>query len=415
MRFNIILILLGMLLISANLNAWDPQHSGTGQLYDIDFPPGNTNVGYACGSGGLILKTTNGGTDGWPRIQSPLAMEYNGISFPDESNGYIAVSDSGFILKTVDGGSNWIIQRVGQNVSFTAIHFPVDPNVGWATGLGGQVWFTFDGLNWAAIPIPEPINLLGLHFLDDNLYGWIVGDQGVCYRTPNAGLTWLGCTTNVNQRLLDIHFTDKVNGWVVGTGATVLQSIDSGWTWTEVNIPGVPGNVSFQSVIFPTPTNGYICGSGGWFCRTTNGGSSWEAYVITPIHNYYGMDFPSGYLTGWICGSEEAILYTPDGGVPAIEESKLKPGIAKKFLDCTPNPFRSNTFIKFAQPVKGNATLKLYDAKGELIRTLTLNKSGKVNWDGRDDLNHKVAPGVYLLEYKTDAGLSERIKLVALD
>lgn len=412
--FNkIIFLLMGTILIAANLNAsWTVQHTGSGQFYDIDFPQGQLDIGCACGPSGLIYKTANGGVL-WEQKQTPILKDFTGISFPTAMTGYICGGDSGIIMKTTDGGEIWEHRSVGPQVRFNAIDFPVDGNTGWACGLSGAIWFTFDGLQWASISTPEPHNFQDIYFAD-NLHGWVIGDMGVCYRTYNSGLTWFPCTTDVNDRLLGVHFNTLANGWIVGTSKTVLQSNDSGVHWTRVDIPSVPENVTFQSVVFPTSTDGFICGSNGWFVRTTNGGSSWEPYIINPPHTFYALEFPAGNMTGWLCGSEEVILKTTDGGAPGIEESNLKSGIIKNSLICTPNPFHANTIIKFGLPINNNATLKLYDAKGGLVRILSLNKNGEVNWDGRNELNQKVKSGVYLIELNHN-GINQRQKLIFMD
>lgn len=412
--FNkIIFLLMGTILIAANLNAeWVEQHTGSGQLYDISFPHGQLDFGYACGPNSLIFKTANGGSQ-WDPKESPVLTDFTGISFPTANIGYVCAADSGWILKTTDGGDIWEVTQVAPNVRFNDIEFPENENVGFACGLSGAIWFTFDGFQWASVSTPEPHTFQDLDFVS-SVSGWVVGDQGACYRTPNAGLVWLPCSTGVNERLLGVSFTDLANGWTVGTSKTVLRSNDSGYTWTPVEIPGVPENVTFLSVDFPTSSNGYICGTSGWFVRTTNGGSSWESYVINPPRVFYGMVFPSGTMTGWLCGSDEVILKTTNGGAPAIEESNLESNIIKNSFVCAPNPFRDNTVIKFGQSLNGNASLKLYDTKGELVRILSLNKNGEANWDGRNELNQRVKSGIYLVELNHN-GVTQHQKLIVMD
>ncbi len=57
---------------------------------------------YICGSGGVMYKSTDGGTT-WGRQDVPTKLDINAICFFDETRGF-AVGDSGLILYTQTGG-----------------------------------------------------------------------------------------------------------------------------------------------------------------------------------------------------------------------------------------------------------------------------------------------------------------------
>lgn len=64
-----------------------------------------------------------------------------------------------------------------------------------------------------------------------------------------------------------------------------------------------------------------------------------------------------------------------------------------------PNPFNPMTTIDFAIPSGGKASLRVYSARGALVRTLIdkrLSAGGyRAGWDGRDESGHAVSSGVY--------------------
>jgi hypothetical protein len=66
-----------------------------------------------------------------------------------------------------------------------------------------------------------------------------------------------------------------------------------------------------------------------------------------------------------------------------------------------PNPFNPATTIRYALPVEGQVTLKVYDILGREVAVL-LDKAEKPSgyhaeiWDGRNRNGVKVASGVYL-------------------
>ncbi|MEO0093995.1 MAG: FlgD immunoglobulin-like domain containing protein [candidate division WOR-3 bacterium] len=63
--------------------------------------------------------------------------------------------------------------------------------------------------------------------------------------------------------------------------------------------------------------------------------------------------------------------------------------------------------------------IRIYDLSGKLVKTLSTSPQSLVNghsliWDGRDEANHRVAPGIYFLEYKTNSE-TQRLKLAVLE
>jgi len=70
-----------------------------------------------------------------------------------------------------------------------------------------------------------------------------------------------------------------------------------------------------------------------------------------------------------------------------------------------PNPFNPTTTIGFSLPEAGNVSLKIYNIKGQLVRTLVdgATPAGyhEVNWDGRDQSDRAAASGVYFYRLET--------------
>jgi hypothetical protein len=71
-----------------------------------------------------------------------------------------------------------------------------------------------------------------------------------------------------------------------------------------------------------------------------------------------------------------------------------------------PNPFKTTTTIHYSLPGAGTVSLKIFNIRGELIRTLQESKqlnSGKheVTWNGTDDSGNRVSPGFYFYQLQT--------------
>ncbi len=80
-----------------------------------------------------------------------------------------------------------------------------------------------------------------------------------------------------------------------------------------------------------------------------------------------------------------------------------------------PNPFNPETTISFTLPKRAEATLRIYNSAGQLVRTLVSEQlpagEHKVVWNGTADNGQQVASGVYLYRLDVD-GLMVQRKLV---
>jgi len=79
-----------------------------------------------------------------------------------------------------------------------------------------------------------------------------------------------------------------------------------------------------------------------------------------------------------------------------------------KLLPNAPNPFSKFTNIKFQISKAGRVSLKVYNAAGQLVRTLVSDHLGAgehgVVWDGRDEQGRQAAAGVYYSQLITSEG-----------
>lgn len=110
------------------------------------------------------------------------------------------------------------------------------------------------------------------------------------------------------------------------------------------------------------------------------------------------------------------------GGVYALGSG---PGITSPLLPAEvilngnfPNPFNAQTAISFSVPSACNATLRIYDMSGRLVRTLVDEEiaaaSHTILWNGRDETGVSVGSGVYFCRLEA-AGRSFTQKLICLE
>lgn len=402
--------------------------------------------------------------EGWSALPgAPEAGRLDDMHFVDPSTGWV-VTSSGEIHHTTDAGASWALQ-LNTDRYFRSVQF-VDATTGVAGTLGGQLLYrtTNAGADWLtipneSIPMPRPEAVCGLAGSGDHLFGtgayfgpavfikstdrgasWTSRDMSAfarnlvdCYFwsadsgfaaggsplaptskpvilfTADGGTTW---TTRhlggVNGSYCwKIFFVDRLVGYVTvyDTGnASVLKTVDGGLTWTALPIVGL---TSLEGIGFASPTQGWVDGWGG-SARTLDGAKSWTVVPMvgneeTGMNRFQLFGPLSGYAVGFTVYKYDATISSaPAGALP----SSLASTTSRFLLSSSPNPFDSETRIRFVLPSESFARVRLYDALGREMQTLldeTLSAgSHEVVWDGRGPLGHRAAPGVYL--YRIDAG-----------
>lgn len=103
-------------------------------------------------------------------------------------------------------------------------------------------------------------------------------------------------------------------------------------------------------------------------------------------------------------------------GEPTVVLADLASPAAFLLLPNYPNPFNPETTLRYQLPEAGQVQLKIYNALGQVVRTLVdgLQPAGaqQVVWDGRDEGGQDVAGGVYL--YRLEAGDRVQTRLMLL-
>ena len=95
------------------------------------------------------------------------------------------------------------------------------------------------------------------------------------------------------------------------------------------------------------------------------------------------------------------------------------PALPEQFLlsQNYPNPFNPTTTFEFALPKPARVTLRIYNLRGQEIRTLVDAQKAagrhRVTWNGEDRHGNRVASGVYVYQLKTEEFVATR-KLILL-
>lgn len=102
-------------------------------------------------------------------------------------------------------------------------------------------------------------------------------------------------------------------------------------------------------------------------------------------------------------------------GILHVASSSLAAS-AVKLEQNSPNPFNPVTKIRFAVSKDSKVALRVYNVRGQLVKTLANERMAQgmheVNWDGRDASGSHVASGVYYARVASEGGATDVIKMV---
>jgi photosystem II stability/assembly factor-like uncharacterized protein len=288
---------------------WSPQVSSVTTLLRSTWPV-DADKGYAVGSDGVILRTSDGGTT-WERLfactsgaacsatsADRITTALNAVSFVDANNG-LAVGDSGLILRTTDAGGTWTPRYACQltnpcqenssdriTTSLNGVHNTA-ANAVTIVGAGGRILKSADGGSAWSLQNGAGVsqNLNNVWFADDQ-NGVAVGDQGTVLKTTNGGSAWsaqhacatsANCTSTssdrINDALFGVMLTNSSNGFVSGGNGVVLTTANGGTQWTKQ----VTGVTQALNDIHFVGSTGYAVGGAGTILTSSNGGAAWTA------------------------------------------------------------------------------------------------------------------------------------------
>ncbi|MEO6904209.1 MAG: YCF48-related protein [Bacteroidia bacterium] len=229
-----------------------------------------------------------------------------------------ACGSNGTMLKTIDGGSTWIKQITGTNENLYYTFF-VDVNRGFAVGDNGAALRTTDGgINW--IPMSIAPEYLRSCWFQDATTGYVTGGQsgisGSVYKTIDGGFSWTKLNITTGNIIYSILFTTPSVGYIADYDGQVYKTTDGGATWPTSVFGGYSG--SHAKIIFTSLNTGFLCGGDGVISKTTDAGASWN---ITPsgTSEWLGkidfIDNNNGFTVGGNPSSSYGIiLSTNDGG-----------------------------------------------------------------------------------------------------
>lgn len=217
--------------------------------------------------------------DGWSEVgNAAYNSEINSVVFTSDEIGF-AVGTGGSFLKTTDGGLTWVSYNTGFDYIFREIVF-TNPLTGYI--VGSQWWdsegrvlkTTNGGVTWTEV-LTFSERFFDLFFADNNT-GFAVGYQAVL-KTTDQGQTWTSYTVNGAYDIYSIFFATPQLGYIAANGGC-FKTTDGGQVWNKVK------EGSFGSV---TVTSDNICylssNSHSYLFKSFDEGVTWNTTASTGI------------------------------------------------------------------------------------------------------------------------------------
>jgi len=300
----------------AQLNIWRWQNPLPAGNYLRAVQMVTLQTVYACGDGGNVMKSTDGG-DSWTLESGILGIRSNFdcLSFLDENYGFCA-GDSGRIIKTTDGGVTWQLMNANTTAKTTGI-LTVDNSITILVNQAGAILRTTDGgTTWNAVPSEGFPELTGIRMLRRNFIT-IVGYQGTVLKSTDV---FASNPTSINTKTgNDFYsgvFTDDSTGTLIGNNGLILHTADGGNTWTKQGLPdSLQVTATLHVIDGKDPNTLAIAGDHATLLYTGDGGTTWQqSFLSGTLDPIYGLSF-FNKLTAIAVGKDGLVVRTTDGGV----------------------------------------------------------------------------------------------------
>ncbi|NQU49629.1 MAG: hypothetical protein HQ519_13345 [Planctomycetes bacterium] len=312
----------GIYLTTDSGDNWTLSYSGgAGQILFLD-----ANTVIAIAAGGITRTTDLGQTWTTHAVSWPYSIaDWQRI----DANTVVAVANGGSIHRSIDGGRNWTQLYAGTGVlgggGDWAISFPT-PSIGRVVGPQGYMMESTDGgQTWRQSSHGLALDRWLDISMHDAFYGIAVGWAGSLVRTHDGGENWIagildpsGAPFVYAQDLECVSIVNRDVAYVGGDFGTVYRTNDGARSWTSIGYPALP-EMYVYGIDFVDSDTGWVVGQSGttYFGKiytTTDSGGSWVDRSPNPNSVWNDVDFFDAN-EGWICGSNDFVWHTFDGGL----------------------------------------------------------------------------------------------------
>jgi len=402
------------LAIFSNIQAqWTEQTSGVTTALRSACSTPSSNVAWICGASGVVLKTTNTGTN-WVNVSAgiPNTNTLICISAVDANLALVVGynSTTTYMYRTSNGGANWT--QVLTETGFYDAVWMVNATTGFMAGdpvnNRWSLWKTSNGgANWDSNGIYCPAGTSAEAGWNNAMYVlypkiWIGTNNTLLRYSSNWGVGWTGLPTpgELNGYSLCFDWMTGQTGLMAGATA-MLQTSNFGFNWSTVPMLG-SGNV--VGITFTNlPVDNFTWPA--WYVRTSTAiyrstnGTSWAVEYTAPAGNFNAISQARPGRGIWAVRSNGGISFH----TIIADINKIGTASPNKYelFQNYPNPFNPVTNIKFQVPQAGFVTLKVYDALGKEVQTL-IEQEVKAGFYETKFNTGGLSSGIYFYKLITD-------------
>ncbi|MCX6225236.1 MAG: T9SS type A sorting domain-containing protein [Bacteroidia bacterium] len=368
------------------INRWQSIYGGDGFVVKVD--PTDNNYIYAQYQYGGLGRSIDGGAGfmgGTQGISGGDRMNWKSPLELDPQNPSILYFGSNRLYKSTNRAESWR---------------PVSSDL--TNGKGVNV-------NYGTL------TTISVSPLDANII-YVGTDDGNVWNTLNGTTTWTNISANLPDRWITCVQTslfDKAEAFVTISGYRwdsylphVYRTTNNGQTWDDIsgNLPDFPVN---SIMLDPVNKSTWYIGTDGGVFLTRNKGITWEIFgnglPKVPVLDLY-LHAPTRTLTAATFGRSmyKIPLPSPEGSNP----------IAENQTDITayPNPFSTQLQFTFSSMLTMSGELSVYDLTGKKVKVIHQGSffvgENRFTWQGDDENQNPVAPGIYLIRLVTNKSIS---------
>jgi photosystem II stability/assembly factor-like uncharacterized protein len=413
-------------------------------VISMSFHPSHAGYIYAGTYDEGIVQTTNGG-ETWSLLSLDLPTTvqsaFRQICFNTQNNNiaYLTAGPYG-LLKSTNAGAAWQQTTLGGSFDTwawsLAIH-PTNPEtiyVGQTGWLGRDLFrSTNGGSTWENLQVMNSTGS-GEQVLFDstspNVIYMCAASIGF-FKSTDDGQTWLKMNSGLKVSeepsvspvlSVDIDINDRnllyLAQGAVGTSiGGVLTSTDGGYHWVAIdstlalmdhalNVKDISHSLNNPGFLYASlqnhgQRNTSSYSPGGIYVTSNNGGSWRRVFNVSS----QGIQFDLHNSNQLYVATKAGIFLAKESEILSVEKSKEEYPNDIMLYHNYPNPFNSQTTIRYAVKRSGSITIRLFNILGEEVRKFHLehDRSGEyeIRWDGKNQKGGEVSSGVYFYRLET--------------
>lgn len=250
----------------------------------------NADIGWAVGSGGTVLHTSDAGRS-WTAQDPHLASDLYAVRFVDANHGVVA-GDSGAFAVTSDGGSTWSTISDFGNVTWRAASSSSDASMIVVVGDGGRLVVSYDaGASWSMTTIANQADLRGVGVTWAGKLVAVTDTRGDIWESQD-GPSSFHTAFHSGAPLEGLSLSGSGRALAVGQGGAVFAREVSG-EWNAVS-SGV--TMTLHGVLltgkdgYASSPRAYAAGDNGTLLASDDYGASWRSVPLDTKSDLYSLD-----------------------------------------------------------------------------------------------------------------------------